>query len=78
MNDIVVEVRGGVVVEVYANIEDARIILVDWDQAGDTETAGPVSTVFPHAPLASLPQETRVQYERARSTSTAEGSLLCG
>ena len=37
MTDVVVEVRGGTVVEVYSKCPDTRVMVVDWDdlEAGD-------------------------------------------
>jgi len=55
-NDVVIEIRGGVVVEVYSARTDMRVILVDWDDIAETgERKG---AVYPHVPIKALPEDT--------------------
>ncbi|HUV03756.1 MAG TPA: hypothetical protein VMX94_01470 [Armatimonadota bacterium] len=54
MNDIVVEVRGGVVVEVYTNITDARVVIVDWDEAEHPDQVGVAGGLLAHAQLEAM------------------------
>lgn len=35
MQNIIIEVRGGNVVEVYTDAHDLRVTLIDWDEAVD-------------------------------------------
>ena len=57
MRTVIIEVRGGVVQEVYTDAEELRVILVDWDageRPGDKCSGGDFST----QPIANLPGET--------------------
>jgi hypothetical protein len=65
MADIVCEVRGGVLVGVYTDIPDARVIVVDWDDVGSTGQPGIGGGAMKHASLQELPDETRAEYEAA-------------
>jgi hypothetical protein len=37
MRNVIIEVRGGVVVEIYSDSSDTRITLIDWDEADEDE-----------------------------------------
>lgn len=57
MKTIIIEVRGGVVQELYSDAEDLQAILIDWDTEGDPDNrwyGGP----FDIQPLDKLPRET--------------------
>ena len=62
MSDIVVEVRGGLAVEIYSTLPDARLILVDWDnihEGDDPICRGEA------APLSLMPEDTCAMYNNA-------------
>lgn len=61
MNDIVVEVSGGVVVGVYTDVPNARVVLVDWDNIEAGDSAG----AYPPGQLSELPEETAAEIARA-------------
>ena len=62
MNDIVVEVRGGLVVEIYSNLPAVRFVLVDWDKIHD----GAESFCWGEAaPLSLMPADTCARYHTA-------------
>ena len=57
MRSLIIEVRGGIVQEVYTDATDLRVILVDWDAGespGDQSAGGDFST----STLADVPAET--------------------
>ncbi len=57
MQTLIIEVRGGVVQEVYTDAENLRIVLVDWD---DGEVPGEPCECgdFATRPIGELPEET--------------------
>ena len=58
MQTLIIEVRGGVVQEVYCNTESVRVIKIDWDAGespGDAFIAGKMFV----QPMLALPDETR-------------------
>jgi hypothetical protein len=58
MQTIIIEVSGGVVQEVYGDVEGLRVVLLDWDAGespGDTFCGGPMLLL----PTAVMPDETR-------------------
>lgn len=57
MKTVIIEVRGGVVPEIYSDTEDLRAVLVDWDtdQSPDEPYSG---GDFPIQPIGKLPEET--------------------
>lgn len=58
MQTIIIEVRGGVVQEVYSDATDLRVLLVDWDRGespGDDYDGG----TFSQRSLDDLPIATR-------------------
>ncbi len=61
MRDVVIELRGGVLVEVYTADLDIRITVIDWDRTneGDGSSAG-----FEWHPsgLAQMPADTSLEY----------------
>ena len=69
MNDIVVEVRGGIVVEIYSDLPDLRFVLMDWDNIHDGDH--PFCWGDP-APLSAMPEETRANYDDAARREDAE------
>lgn len=65
MSDIVVEVRGGVVVEVYTDVAGARVVVVDWDNAEHPDQVGVAGGILAHARLEGMPNETRTECRAA-------------
>ena len=73
-NQIVVEVLGGIVVEVYADDPETHVTLIDWDCDDESpclatdeegrEYSG-VAIEFPTTLLDSMPVETRQAFEHA-------------
>lgn len=55
MDKIVIEIRGGVLVEVYSDRPNLEITLVDWDNIESNDT--PVNS-FPYSPLECMEPET--------------------
>lgn len=58
MSDVIVEVRGGNVVEVYGRSQETRVTIVDWDnfEAGDMRPSVDTVSCLPNS---ALPAETR-------------------
>lgn len=63
MADVVIEVRGGTVVDVYTDIQGARFILVDWDLREDQK--GSVGCEYPTSSLDDLPRDTQQEYKHS-------------
>jgi hypothetical protein len=55
--DIIIEVRGGNVVEVYGRSQKTRVTIVDWDnrEAGDTSISAYTLNCLP---VSKMPEET--------------------
>jgi CO dehydrogenase nickel-insertion accessory protein CooC1 len=64
--EIVIEVRGGTVVEVYATTANPRVVLIDWDEIANGDLHSQVGVEFPLQPIDQMPRETREAYERGR------------
>ena len=57
MNSLIIEMRGGVVQEIYSDTKNLRVVLVDWtDDDPPCEPFGGGN--FATQPIASLPEET--------------------
>jgi hypothetical protein len=57
MQRVIVEVRGGCVVETYSDAEEIQLTIVDWD---DFETEGkPFTSKWVPCPVTAMPDETR-------------------
>ncbi len=69
MHDVVVEVRGGMVVEIYSDRPDLRFVLVDWDNIHDGDH--PFCWGDP-TPLSAMPEDTRANYHDAILRQGAE------
>ncbi len=57
MQTLIIEVRGGVVQEVYTDAENLRVILVDWDAGddpGDLSSGGDFATQA----IGKMPEDT--------------------
>lgn len=61
--EVVIEVRRGMVVHVYTDVPDVRVVLVDWDLRERQE--GSVATVEAVASLHEMSDEVRNEYEDA-------------
>lgn len=65
MTDVIVEVRGGVVQNVAVNRKKVRVVLVDWDNLGDSEGKPEEEPEwFPLTGVRSLAPETAAVYKR--------------
>ncbi len=58
MQTLIIEVSGGVIQEVYCNIEGIRVIKVDWDAGESPGDAFEAGKMFVQ-PISALPDETR-------------------
>lgn len=65
MSDIIVEIRGGVLVAVYTDIPNARAVLVDWDEVESPEDLTVAGGIYPMDSVASMPDETELVYQSA-------------
>ena len=62
MIDVIIEVRGGTVVEVYSDSDELRSIVVDWDDRLDDDDSEPAGRVYPISSISKLPDDTHMQY----------------
>lgn len=62
MKQVVVEVLGGVVQDVYAD-EGIRVVVVDWDNLEEGEEC--CAGVYPPCGLDMMPEETEEQVRKA-------------
>ena len=58
MQTLIIEVSGGVVQEVYSDMESIRVIKVDWDAGESPGDAFRVGEMFVQ-PMSIVPNETR-------------------
>lgn len=58
MKTIIIEVRGGVVQEVYSNASDLNVVLIDWD-GQDTRGIQFEGGTFPLTSVEEMPESTR-------------------
>ena len=66
MPDLVIEVSGGVVQEVFCDDPNIRVVLVDWDELRPPEPAATAGRLWnPCAALCDLSAETRAQFQQA-------------
>ena len=66
MADVVIEVRGGVVTEVYCDHPDLRAIVIDWDKVGGRQCPEHAGFEWPRlVELAELPEDTLREYQFA-------------
>jgi hypothetical protein len=63
-NDIVIEVRGGCLVEVYCSDPNQRFILLDWDDLNELPEEQRVGVHFSHAAPGDMPSDVRKAYTR--------------
>lgn len=76
MKDIVIEVRGGVVTEIYADDLDLRVMVVDWDECDPHGECRDRAVNWHFVPTSRLPAETKRYYERAmQETVEADASF---
>jgi hypothetical protein len=67
MHDVIVEARGGVIVEVYSSLPTIRVCVLDWDDIHEGDD--PACWGSPTA-IDEMPHDTREQYLRARARDT--------
>ena len=65
MKEIVVVVRGGVLVEAYSGRRDLRLVLFDWDDC-DAENGRYESGQIPCEPLNKMPRQIARTVRRSR------------
>ncbi len=58
-SDIFIEVAGGVVISVYTNIPNARVLLADWDDIGESNPDSNNVGLLACSKLESIPLELR-------------------
>jgi hypothetical protein len=63
MKTLIIEVRGGMVQEVYGDAKDLHVILVDWD-AGETPNDRCFGGDLFVQPMSVLPNHTREAVEK--------------
>ena len=69
MSDLVIEVRGGVVVEVYSRTPKKHVTIIDWD---NIEAVGsPKGVIYQCARYKSMPGETRHATESSIESNIA-------
>jgi hypothetical protein len=71
--EIVIEVRGGSVVEVYASTNDTRVVLIDWDDILDDGRRGVAGLSYPCSSAELMPDDTRRAYEALGGTASGRG-----
>lgn len=67
MREIVIEVRGGTVTEVYCDIANARTIIVDWDLIAQGDGQGQAGYLHEHSKLADLHLKAAEELRRVTS-----------
>jgi hypothetical protein len=75
MQNVIVEVRGGVVVEIYSDNPDTRITVVDWDEASEGEQT---SAGFEWRPsrLDEIPADTDAEYRKVIAAFAPDESIF--
>lgn len=63
MKNLVIEVHGGVVQEIYSDVEDIRVIVVDWDNY-DKSLSESCAGEMNKWPLSHMPAELEEQIHR--------------
>jgi hypothetical protein len=66
--DVVVEVLGGNVSQVYTGCERIKVVVVDWDNAEASKDAS-FAWLVPHTPLSRMPKVTRIAVSACQSSS---------
>lgn len=66
-SEIVIEVRGGCLVEVYCVNREQRFILLDWDNLNELPEDQRVGLRFSHPSAGKMPSDTRKAYMRCVS-----------
>lgn len=56
-NTLIIEVRGGIVQDVYTDANSLRVVLVEWDEKDDEEHRASGGD-FPVQPIGNLPKKT--------------------
>jgi hypothetical protein len=57
MPEVIVEVRGGNIVEVYGRPQDTRVTIVDWDNFDPSDIRASIET-RPCTPYCRIPRDT--------------------
>jgi hypothetical protein len=69
MDNTIVEVRGGHIVEIYSQHQRTAITVVDWDEAQPGQSDPPYVYPFPTISFSRLPVETRAAYHETPDAS---------
>ncbi|HZX12983.1 MAG TPA: hypothetical protein VFF49_01115 [Thermodesulfobacteriota bacterium] len=64
MNDTIIEVRGGVVVEIYSENPSSRFIVIDWDNYEADENDCSTTPIYQTASFSSMSKDTTNKYEK--------------
>jgi hypothetical protein len=72
--NILIEIRGGVVVAVYSNARQSRVFLLDWDEQGDHIPRDHVDAVpYPVESFGAMPADTEKLFLAATKDQSARG-----
>jgi hypothetical protein len=72
--NVLIEVRGGLVVAVYSNHPGSRVFLLDWDTQGDHIPRDPVDAGrYPVDSFAAMPADTAKLFLTAMENQNARG-----
>jgi hypothetical protein len=67
MKNVVIELRGGRVVEIYAEEPGTEFTVVDWDETTPDGLNPPSGCNFPAVAFSRLPSDTLLAYRTARN-----------
>jgi hypothetical protein len=67
MNNVVVEIRKGMVTEIYSDDSELRFIVVDWDLPDNGDREASSGFVVDHSRLESMSTATNQVYQKAVS-----------
>ena len=77
MTNIVVEIRGGVLVEVYCDDPNIRPVVINWDNAEPSHPSARTGFVWAFCPrLNQLPKDTRSEFELAAAEEPDERRII--
>jgi len=65
MTDVIIECKGGVVQEITALGNQARVFVIDWDEAAESGPGAECAQWTTQRGVESLAPETRALYEQA-------------
>jgi hypothetical protein len=75
VSEVVIEIRGGVLVEIYSDDPDTRFVVVDWDRiATDEETA--TAFAWRATKMDRMPEDTSAEYRQAIESPGTDGGAI--